>query len=235
MKKLIAVVLAIAMLASISGVVMASKPEPNPSNPVPGTDFNGPHYNLNILGKVGAMPGDYDNGSRHTIFIPLVTTWETNPCLTTGTEQPTPGWDRTVWDTYPAKGVSLRMAASPDGDFHVLDGNAIDDRKADFLIPYAEYGYDVFVSAKGKPAKEGVYEACMDIDAYYWDGDNYEFIGHADVDRSTGKPQWQNVKWLLYDGNVPYFSDELEDYFWQLYNNGVRNMQVRFYPSPAPE
>jgi len=231
MRRVFGIVLAVVILATLVGVTTVSAQEEPPQ---PGTDFNGPHYNLNILGKANAMPGDYDNVNRHTIFIPLVTDWYANPCDTTGTEQPVTEWDRTVYDSYPAKGVTLRMAASPDGNFQVVDGNAIDDKKAAFLIPYAEYGYDVYIAAKGKPAKEGKYEACMDIDAYSWNGTQYVFVGHADVDRVTGKPQWQNVKYLLYDGNIPYFSDYLEDYFWQLYNNGVRLMQVRFYPSAPP-
>ncbi len=37
----------------------------------PGTDFNGPHYTLNILGKKNIGNGNYDNPDRHTIFVPL--------------------------------------------------------------------------------------------------------------------------------------------------------------------
>jgi len=30
-----------------------------------------------------------------------------------------------------------------------------------------------------------------------------------------------------------YFADPYFDYFWQMYNNGPRNMEVRFYEIPA--
>ena len=57
--------------------------------------------------------------------------------------------------------------------------------------------------------------------------------GTLDVDRKTGQPKWQNAKWLLYgSGGNAYFADPNDLYFWQLYNNSLRLMQVRFYPTP---
>jgi len=61
-KKIIAIALAMVMVLSLvigSGVALA-KPNGN-GGPKPGIDFNGPHYNLNLIGKDKVMPGDYDN------------------------------------------------------------------------------------------------------------------------------------------------------------------------------
>src|SRR5512143_2863796 len=51
----------------------------------PGTDFKGPHFNLNIIGVPhDKVNGGFDNSNRHTIFIPLYTDWYIDPCLTSG-------------------------------------------------------------------------------------------------------------------------------------------------------
>jgi len=74
MKKLIAIVLVAVLVLTLavgSGLALADKP--NNNGPKPGTDFNGPHYNLNLIGKNKVMPGAYDNPDRHTMFIPLDT------------------------------------------------------------------------------------------------------------------------------------------------------------------
>jgi hypothetical protein len=59
--------------------------------------------------------------------------------------------------------------------------------------------------------------------------------------RSKGQSTFTNVsKQLLYvfadinaDGTLermPLFDDRLQDYYWQYDNNGLKNMQLRFYP-----
>jgi len=37
----------------------------------PGTDFRGPHYNLNLIGRKKIGSGGFSNPDRHTIFVPL--------------------------------------------------------------------------------------------------------------------------------------------------------------------
>ncbi len=199
-------------------------------SPKPGADFNGPHFNLNVIGVPhDKLNGSFDNSNRHTIFIPLYTDWYADPCLTTG-----PNSNRGdvvgVVSALPEKGVRLRIGPSPDGGFEVTDGNATDDKYAELLMPASPNGYDVYISGKGKPG------GCLDIDAYAVADTTMYFIGHVDVDRKTGQPTWQNVKWLLYGaGGAPYFADPYDLYFWQLYNNGLRLMQVRFYPTSSAQ
>ncbi len=192
----------------------------------PGTDFNGPHFNLNVIGVPhDKLNGNFDNSDRHTIFIPLYTDWYVDPCLTSGPNSNKGDVVGAVAEL-PDKGVRLRIGPSTDGSFSVTDGNATDDKYAELLMPATPNGYDVYISGKGKPG------GCLDIDAYAVDATTMYFIGHVDVDRKTGQPTWQNVKWLLYGaGGTPYFADPYDLYFWQLYNNGLRLMQVRFYPT----
>ena len=224
MKKKVVVVmvvaLALAMVVSGVGVAFAGN-----GGPQPGQDFKGPHYNLNIIGMDKTKDAAMDNPSRHTIFIPLVTDWYSDPCVTTGTKS-NRGEDPGEVSALPEKGVRLKIGPSPDDKFYVIDGNALDDKYAEFLMPAAPNGYDVWISGKGKPG------GCLDIDAYQDDGDTMYFIGHVDVDRKTGQPKWQNAKFLLYGaGGVAYFADPLDTYFWQLYNNNLRLLQIRFYPT----
>jgi hypothetical protein len=51
--------------------VTAKRNKITDDGPKPGTDFNGEHYTLNILGKWKIGNGPYDNPDRHTIFVPL--------------------------------------------------------------------------------------------------------------------------------------------------------------------
>ena len=116
MKKLIAIGLVV-VLALTLGVtpVLAAKP---------GTDFNGPHYNLNLIGKSKVMPGDYDNPDRHTMFVPLDTTDMdfdiNNPNNLLGNP-----------DTLP--GIKIEMTQGEE--FAMIDGNATDGYGAFQLGP----------------------------------------------------------------------------------------------------
>ncbi len=87
----------------------------------------------------------------------------------------------------------------------------------------------------------------MDIDTvvcYDWDGttyvqtdctlsnDKYVVVGHLDVDRIKGvKPTWQNatsdllpVQTGVGTGDPGYF-----DFFWQIFNQNLRLLQLRIY------
>jgi hypothetical protein len=64
------------------------------------------------------------------------------------------------------------------------------------------------------------------------------------VERTKGKPKFENISdELLYiyvdlDGDgaaerYPLFAGELQDYFWNYDNNGLRHIQLRFYQVPT--
>src|SRR3972149_6345202 len=175
-------------------------------------------WKFNIIGvpRGPAAPGaEAGNGGR--IFIPLETDWYTDPCATTG------GQNNPDTTLVPTKGVKISVS---EGPFDIVDGDAVADKYAAFTMP-ADH-YDVYIAAKGKPG------GCLDLEAYTTLSDTLIFIGSVDIDRSTGKPKWTNVNFLLYGPNGEiYFADPYLDYFWQLYNNGLRNMEVRFYVPAA--
>ena len=77
MKKVIYILLAMTLIiALIPGTAAIAK------SPKTEFDMNGPHYNLNLIGKAKEMPGDYDNPDRHTMFVPLDTSEEQIPLET---------------------------------------------------------------------------------------------------------------------------------------------------------
>jgi hypothetical protein len=175
-------------------------------------------YKFNMIGvpKIEGQkfsPGAEDGNGRR-IFIPLKTDNYVDPCSTTG------GQNNPDTSLVPTKGVKISVS---EGAFNIVDGNAVTDKTASFTMPAAYY--DVYIAAKGKPG------GCVDLEAYTTGADEtLIFIGSIDIDRTTGKPQWQNINHLLYGaGGEIYFADPYYDYFWQLYNNGLRNMEVRFY------
>jgi len=180
-------------------------------------------WKFNIIGvprDTAAHGAEEGNGGR--IFIPLVTDSYTDPCSTSG------GQNNPIITSVPEKGVKIKVS---EGPFDIVDGDAVaGDKVAKFTMP-ASPRYDVYIVAKGKPG------GCLDLEAYtYTSVEGVEtliFIGSIDIDRTTGKPKWQNVNFLLYGSSGDtwwaWFADPYYGYFWQLYNNGLRNMEVRFY------
>ena len=175
-------------------------------------------YKFNIIGvpRDSASPGAEDGNGRR-IFIPLTTSFYKDPCDTTGGQNNPDATSDPV--LAPTNGVKIKVS---EGLFDIVDGDAVADKEASFTMPAARY--DVYIAAKGKPG------GCLDLEAYTTLDTTLIFVGSVDIDRKTGKPQWQNIKNLLYGpGGEIFFADPYQDYFWQLYNNGLRNMEVRFY------
>jgi hypothetical protein len=194
----------------------------------PGTDFSGPHYNLNLIGKKSDWSGggSYDNPDRHTIFVP-----EDTDGYSTPNELP---------------GITIWMTQGPE--FAVLDGNAFDGEAAFQLGPGT---YKVYIVAKAKPGgytdiTGWVY--AEDIDGGYY----YLNIGSVNVTKSK---KWQDATHIFYvsDSEDPFdivgqddvwvftYMTALEAapldpsivdaaYFWQYDNHGNKLVQVRFYP-----
>ena len=173
-------------------------------------------FNLNILGRDNTYNGNGAiNGDRHTIFIPLKTDWYTDPCQTTG------GQNNPDITVAPTKGIKLNIAGG--ADFSVIDADATTDKDATLQVPAGTGLYNVYAVAKGKPG------GCLDLESYVYDGTTLVFLGSIDADRATGKPYAVNMTNLIYPSGINLFADPYSGLFWQLYNNNLRLLNIRFY------
>jgi hypothetical protein len=260
MKKLFYLIVAIVILGLIASgcflsvvpptekdeTSMLTKVKPDNDGLQPGLDFNGPHYNLNIIGKKADWSGggSYNNPDRHTMFVPEDTS---------GWIIETPGDEETT-NVPDLDGIRIWMTQG--SDWAVLDGNAFDDGECAFQL--APGHYKVYIVAKAKPPKPGeeyytditgwVYAADDNGAAYYYD------IGYVRVTKSK---KWKDATDLFYvSPGEDYFGiisadmwvfeylsfltaydfgDDLPDiidaaYFWQFDNHGNKLVKVRFYP-----
>lgn len=181
---------------------------------------SGPHYNLNLIGKdkTDILPNDSNNG--HRIFVHLHT-----------------------------DGIAKKnkIYLTEGDDFGVIDADATDGR-AEFMLPNPfnedeTRSYSVYVRELGKPGGSGSLTTCYtDVE----DAD-YCLLGEMDVplNRANGKSKFTNVTeeltTLCFDSDPDpdvtevecesIFSDELKDYYWNYNNNGLKNVQLRFYPT----
>ena len=186
---------------------------------------SGAHYNLNIIGVSKDKTADMTGNNGHRIFVPL-------------------------------EGKAKILLS--EGDFKVLDANGTDNNGASFQLPNPDPDgdgtteYSVYVRALGKPGGSAKMQSC------YTDGQTGETwcavdieggVSQIEITRSRGRSTFTNVsKDLLYvdvclavdlDGNcidstvMPLFSDELDEYFWEYDNNGLKVAQLRFYEVPT--
>ncbi len=138
-----------------------------------------------------------------------------------------------------------KIYLTEQAEFGVIDADATDGR-AEFGLPNPlnEDGsrtYLIFVRELGKPGGEGRLTTC------YTDqlGEDWCLFGYADVplQRSATKSTFRDVTdqltTLCFDSDPTanvvvtcenIFSDELKDYYWNYDNNGLKNVQLRFYP-----
>lgn len=246
MKKLIAVALAVVMLITLvpaSAVLAAPK----------GIDFNGTHYNLNLIGKTKTMPGDYDNPDRHTMFVPTDTSdFEFDLNTPNNLDQDT------------MAGIKINMTQG--SEFAVIDGNATDGEGSFQLGPGR---YHCYIAVKAKdPKKSGEVNITGWVQAYdnlgnLWyyidvgtvsvsknktwtdatglffvttDEDDFGFLTGSELDYEKGLGMWvfdyMNGLDTWYEtsgGTAPYNLSDLA-YFWQFQNDGAKLIQVRFYP-----
>lgn len=172
---------------------------------------SGPHFNLNIIGVPKGKSADITSGGR--IFVPL-----------TG---------------------KSRILLS-EGDFAVIDANGTDGSAA-FQLPAPDAdgdgttSYSVFARALGKPGGSSTITTCAS------DPVSGEEICSADslvAVRTSGRQKFENVsRELLFieadlDGDgttelVSLFDDALEGFLWDVDNQGLRLLQLRFYEVPT--
>lgn len=174
---------------------------------------SGSHYQLNIIGVSNPKSANLSGGDGRRIFVPI-------------------------------SGSSKILLSQ--GEFSVLDANGTDG-SASFQLPSPDADndgvteYSVFARALGKPGGSSTTTTCATDPTT---GELYCSIESMVMVRSTGKSSFTNVsKQLLYvyadvdgDGDVdrlPLFDSRLQDYFWQYDNQGLKVVQLRFYPKPT--
>jgi hypothetical protein len=177
--------------------------------------LTGKHYNLQILGKDKDMDvGDTTN--RHTMFVPL-----SGHC-------------------------KILMTQAEDDQFKVIDPDGTDGTA---VFELAAGHYNVYARALGTPGGKVKIVA----NALFEDAEQGEllWLGTVELERKTGKPDVVNINKLFYitvtlctsvdqygncDAWVDYKNywvfdiEELIEYYWDYNNEGLKLLQVRFYP-----
>ncbi len=172
---------------------------------------SGAHYNLNIIGVPKGKTADMTGSPGHRIFVPLQ--------------------------------GKCRINLTP-GDFLVLDANCTDNGQASFQLPNPDSDnngiteYSVWARALGKPGGKSTTTTCATDPVT---GETWCSVYSMVLVREKGKSSFTDVsRELLYiyadlnlDG-VPerynLFNDALQDYYWAYDNNGMKLVQLRFYP-----
>lgn len=182
---------------------------------------SGAHYNLNIIGVPKGKTADMTGNNGGRIFVSL---------------------------NGPTK---INLTPAPAGEsFQVLDANGTDGT-ASFQLPKdVTANWTVWARVPGNQTGSATITTCAE---YTWDGTpiDISLCTSITIDRQTyGK--FTNVsKDLLYvtltqdiinpttgevsvkAGSYPLFDDRLQDYFWQYDNNGLKILQLRFYPNES--
>jgi hypothetical protein len=208
--KLVMAVVAFAILAA--AVIM-----PNAMGTGNGAP-SGAHYNLNLIGKdkTDILPNDNQGGNR--IFVNLY--GRSNIYLQNGT-------DFAVIDADATDGRGTFQMPAPNNQY-------------DFLGNYIGPGnYTVWVRAVGKPGGNGKITTCA-IDPL-----TLEEVCSTDnviLMRTKGQQKFTDVTKELTtityynatlgkDVTVDIFDPSLYGYLWDYDNNGLKTVQLRFYPT----
>jgi len=245
-KKIFGILLVVVLVATIvPSVVFAKSPKTE-------FDLNGPHFNLNLLGKkTGWNDKEVSNPDRHTMFVPMDTSgWN----ITLELPNKVVNHGSKVEDNVASlPGFGIIMTQTGADDFAVIDGTAFDGDAC--VLDLAAGKYKVVVVAKGKPTSEnatidGWAQVHNTTGLYYYLNLGTVSVGRKWVDATdlffidieeasfgeTGLPDPVNQNelgmWIFdyfdYLDTVGGYSDYA--YFWQLQNHGSKLIQVRFYP-----
>lgn len=205
------------LLSALTGCAAGDSTDTGDSIPLGGSEQplngngapSGAHFNLNVIGTKPKTGVDVSGGGR--IFVPLQ--------------------------------GSSRILLAEGSEFAVLDANGTDG-SAQFQLPAADpdgdgvTNYEVFARALGKPGGASTLTTCATDPTT---GEELCSAEALSLTRSKGRQRFENVSdELLFvsvdlDGDgvteeVSLFDEALEDFFWQVDNNGLRLAQLRFYP-----
>lgn len=188
---------------------------------------SGAHYNLNIIGVPQNKTADMTGNNGRRIFVPL--DGRTKILLT-------------------------------EGDFQVLDANGTDSNGAKFQLPNPDPDgdgttlYSVYVRALGRPGGSASMQTCYTDETGTWCAVDFAGgVSQIEIERTGGRSRFENVtrdllfvdycvSWDVTDptnpvctdvNQIPLFGEDLEEYFWDYDNSGLKMAQLRFYEVPT--
>jgi hypothetical protein len=170
---------------------------------------SGGHFNLNLIGVPRNKTADISGGNRIFIY-------------------------------YEGK-VDILLGP---GDYQVIDGNGTDDGEASFQLPDpdpendgGQLAYSVWirpVAGKGQISFQSCFTETDGSGTWCYAGDLVQNLTKTNKFSDVSRDLLQ-VCADIDDGDgvtlqlVPLFDDQGEDYFWHVDNEGMRNVQMRFY------
>jgi len=200
-----------------------------------GINLKGPHYNLNIIGVENPKTAPMTDSERHTIFVGLG-----RKSSVTSNIYLAPG----PFDV--CDGNAFDAAHSCTGDV-IANQGAVFQLPCNSAVPTASgcpggtfsADYQIWGRALGKPGGSVSIKTCGTDDT----GALVCSTGSALFVRGKGKSTFFDVTTSLTTVNacfdvagvvtcetISLFDPVLQDFFWQYSNNGLRLLQLRFYP-----
>jgi len=183
-------------------------------------NLSGAHYNMNIIGVPKGKSADMTGNNGGRIFVK-------------------------------EDGVSRIMLtpAPTGGSFQVLDANGTDGR-AEFQLPAdVTANYTVWARVPGNRGGSATITTCAE---YAWDGTPIDISLCTSVTMSrqthgkftnvsddllyvtlTEDILNENGEVVVKAGKYPLFDEALINYFWEYTNDGLKLLQLRFYPKTA--
>jgi len=206
---------------------------------------SGPHYNLNLLGKTHCSGDDLTGSNRHTIQVLVNYTDATRGILATDLIRtnkifPTEGEFKVLdGNACDGNGAAFQLPANP----YTCPAEDPECLNTDPTFQ----SYEVYVRALGKPGGNGAITSCATgagADGVLNTADDEIVCSTESVVlvRSKGKSSFTNETKKLTtlcldtdgdtrcDDRIVLFDNSLSGYFWDFDNNGLRLVQLRFYP-----
>jgi len=213
---------------------------------------SGTHYNLNIIGVPKDKTATMTNNDGHRIFVQL-----------TGGEDAAGLNGKLANQISKVNKIFLQPAPAGES-FLVLDANATDANGALFQLPAdVSTTWTVWARALGKPGGKSNTTTCATTagpDLVFGTADDEVICSLAtlSMERTKGKSTFINVSAdLLFISvtvdpltnaalatclgvttttqvTLPLFNGCLQSYFWNYDNQGLKLLQLRFYPGAIP-
>ena len=210
---------------------------------------SGSHFNLNIIGVPQDKTADMTGSDGHSIFVQLI-----------GGDA-APDLNGKDFNTISKQNKIFLFPAPPDESFQVLDRNATDATGASFQLPAdVSTTWTVWARALGKPGGSAKMTTCATVAVTDPVTGVVTQEVECSLATLTIPPRTKNSKFsnvspdllfisILVDPTtnadlagclgvttattvtVPLFNGCLQNFFWNYQNNGLKLLQLRFYPA----